>query len=114
MRALAALLALVLAFGAAVMILVAIDIGDTSTCDQLREDVESGEVVLDLDDECFDGSSGQKAVSVILAWASGIVGALAALLALLFAITGTRGPLLVRAAGAAVALGVLSIVIGSI
>ena len=114
MRALGALLALVLAFGAAVMILVAVDIGDTATCDDYREDVESGELVPELDDECFDGSSAQKSVSVVLAWASGIVGALAALTALLFAITGTRGSLLARLAGAAVALGVLSIVIGSV
>ena len=114
MRALGILLALVLAFGAAVMILVAIDIGDTATCDDLREDVESGEVVLDFDDECFDGSSAQKAVSVALAWASGIVGAIAVLVALMFAITGTRGGLLARVAGGAVVLGVLSIVIGSI
>jgi hypothetical protein len=114
MRALGALLALALAFGAAVMILVAIDIGDTATCDEFFEDVASGQLVPELDDECFDGSSGQKAVSVILAWASGVVGAVAALIALLFAITGTRGGLLVRLAGAAVALGVLSIVIGSL
>ena len=114
MRALALLIALVLAFGAAVMILVAIDIGDTATCDDFFEDVASGQVVPELDDECFDGSSAQKAVSVVLAWASGIVGALAVLVALMFAFTGNRGPLLVRLAGAAVVLGVLSIVIGSI
>jgi hypothetical protein len=114
MRALGFLIALVLAFGAAVMIAVAIDIGDTSTCDQFFEDVESGQVVPELDDECFDGSSAQKSISVVLAWASGIVGAIAVLVALMFAVTGTRGPLLARAAGAAVALGILSILIGSI
>ena len=114
MRALGILLALVLAFGAAVMILVAIDIGETATCDDFFEDVASGEVTPDFDDECFDGSSAQKTVSVALAWASGIVGAIAVLVALMFAITGTRGGLLARVAGAAVVLGVLSIVIGSI
>jgi len=50
----------------------------------------------------------------VLAWASGIVGAIADLIARMFAVTGTRGPLLARAAGAAVALGILSILIGSI
>lgn len=114
MRALGLLLALVLAFGAAVMILVAIDIGDTATCEDFVSDVTSGETTLSLDDECFDGSSTQKAVSVVLAWASGIVGAVAVLIALMFAFTGTRGGLLARAAGAAVVLGALSIVIGSI
>ena len=69
MRALGALIALVLAFGAAVMIAVAIDIGDTATCEDLLQDVASGEVTLQLDDECFDGSSAQKAISVVLAWA---------------------------------------------
>jgi hypothetical protein len=114
MRALGILIALVLAFGAAVMIAVAIDIGDTSTCDDFFDDVASGQVVPDFDDECFDGSSAQKAISVVLAWGSGIVGALAVVIALMFAVTGTRGGLLARVAGAAVALGVLSIVIGSI
>jgi hypothetical protein len=114
MRALGLLLALVLAFGAAVMILVAIDIGDTSTCEDFVSDVTSGEVTLSLDDECFDGSSAQKAISVGLAWASGIVGAVAVLIALMFAFTGTRGGTLARVAGAAVVLGALSIVIGSI
>jgi len=114
MRALGVLLALVLAFGAAVMIAVAIDIGDTETCDDFLEQVTSGERVLDLDDECFEGSSAQKAISVVLAWASGIVGVLAVLLALMFAVTGSRGPLLARVAVAAVVLGGLSILIGSI
>ena len=114
MRALAVLIALVLAFGAAVMILVAIDIGDTATCEDFFDDVASGQVVPDLDDECFDGSSAQKAISVVLAWASGIVGALAVLVALAFAITGTRGGLLVRLAGAAILIGALSIAIGSV
>ena len=114
MRALGVLLALVLAFGAAVMIAVAIDIGDTETCDDFLEQVTSGERVLDFDDECFEGSSAQKAISVVLAWASGIVGVLAVLLALMFAVTGSRGQLLARVAIAAVVLGGLSILIGSI
>jgi hypothetical protein len=107
MRALGVIFALVLAFAAAVMILVAIDIGDTPTC----EDVLSGEAFAI---ECFDGSSGQKTISVLLAWASGIVGAIAAFLALAFAITGRRGRLLVQVAGAAIVLGGLSILIGSV
>jgi hypothetical protein len=114
MRALGALIALVLAFGAAVMIAVAIDIGDTPTCDDFLEDVASGEITLDLDDECFDGSSAQKAISVVLAWASGLVGAIAVIIALMFAFTGNRSGLLARVAGAAVVLGILSIVIGSV
>ena len=70
MRALGALIALVLAFGAAVMIAVAIDIGDTATCEDFLQAVASGERTAELDDECFDGSSAQKAISVVLAWAA--------------------------------------------
>ena len=111
MRVLAVLIALVLAFGAAVMILVAIDIGDTATCEEFPTLSLAEQLA---DNECFDGSSTQKAISVVLAWASGIVGALAVLAALLFAFTGTRGGLLARLAGAAVVLATLSIAIGSI
>ena len=114
MRALGVLVALVLAFGAAVMIAVAVDIGDTATCDDFLQEVASGEREADFDDECFDGSSAQKSISVVLAWASGIVGVLAVLVALMFAATGTRGGLLARVAGAAVVLGVLSILVGSL
>ena len=93
------------------MILVAIDIGDTFTCDELEGlplEEQFGET------ECFDGSSAQKAISVALAWASGVVGAIAVIVALMFAFTGARAPLLARVAGAAVVLGILSIVIGSV
>lgn len=114
LRALAAVIALVLAFAAAVMIFVAVDIGETSTCDQFFGDVASGEITPDPDDECFDGSSAQKTISVVLAWASGVAGVLAVLAALALAITGRRGRLLAQLAGAAIALGGLSILIGSI
>jgi hypothetical protein len=107
MRALGVVFALVLAFAAAVMILVAVDIGDTPTCD----DVLSGEA---FSVDCFDGSSGQKTISVALAWGSGIAGAIAAFLALAFAVTGRRGRLLVQVAGLAILLGGLSILIGSV
>lgn len=114
MRALAVLIALVLGFAAAVMIAVAIDIGGTSTCDQLFDDVASGEVTLDFDDECFDGSSAQKTISVVLAWLSGILGVLAVIAALALAIRGTGGRRLAQLAGAAIIVGGLSILIGSI
>ena len=111
MRVLAVLVALVLGFGAAVMIAVAIDIGDTITCDEYRGLSVEEQV---QETECFDGSSAQKAISVALAWASGVVGAIAVIIALMFAFTGTRAPLLARVAGAAVVFGILSIVIGSV
>lgn len=110
MRTLAVLFILVLAFAAAVMIMVGVEIGDTPTCDAIT----AGEEPIPADGECFDGASGQKSISVAFAYASGVVGAIAALLGLAFAITGRRGRLLVRLAVAAIVLGGLSILIGSI
>lgn len=109
-RILALLFALVLAFLAAVMILVAVDINDTPTCD----DLISGVVEIPEDRECFDGSSTAKTVSVGLAWASGFIGVLAALAGLWFTITGRRGRLLVSLAVSAIVLGILSILVGSL
>ncbi len=110
MRTLGVVLVLVLAFAAAVMFVVGADISDTRTCDEAREN-PSATLFLE---ECFDGSSAQKSISVPLAFASGAVGALAALLALAFVVTGRRGQLALRVAAAAIALGALSIGIGSI
>jgi hypothetical protein len=116
-RALAVVLALALAFACAVMVIAMADIGDTPTCDDLRqeiqESVQSGGPP-PTDDECFDGSSGQKTASLILGWPSGVLAGIAALVALFFAATGRRGRLLLQLTGAAIVLGALSIVIGSV
>jgi hypothetical protein len=106
MRALAVLLALILAFGAAVMIAVGIDISDLASCDNPEEVIASGET------ECFEGSEGIKPVVVGLAIASGVIGALGFLAGIAFAVTGTRGRLFAQLAGAAVLLAVLALVIG--
>jgi hypothetical protein len=112
-RALGILLALALAFAAAVMIVAMIDIGDTPTCDDragvAEEIAEEGP-----DAECFEGSSGQKTASLVLGWPSGVVAAFGALFALYFAATGRGGRTLLTIVGVAVALGALSIGIGSI
>ena len=110
MRLGAVILALVLAFGAAVMIVASADIGDTPTCDA----VTSGEDPLPDDGECFDGSSGQKTGSLALTWPGGIIAALAAVAALAFAIRGTGGSLVLRRTAAGVALSALGIRIGSV
>lgn len=112
MRALAVLFALVLAFAAAVMIAVAVEIGDSATCEEFP--TLSPAEQLEQENECFDGSSGQKSATVILAYASGVIGAIAVLLALAFAITGRRGRPVLMATGAAVLLGGLSILVGSV
>ncbi len=105
-RLLAVLLALALAFACAVMVMVAIDIADTPLLDDCAADPTCNEY--------FEGSSAQKTIYVILAWPSAVLAGLAALTALFFAATGRRGRLLLQLTGAAVVLGALAIVIGSI
>jgi hypothetical protein len=109
-RALAVLGVLVLAFAAAVMIAVMVDIGGTPTCaDTPRASIALGETV-----ECFDGSSTQKTISLILGWPSGVLAGIAAVLLLLYTFTGRRGRLAVQAFGLALILGALSIAVGSV
>jgi hypothetical protein len=110
-RVLAVVLALALAFACAVMIAAMVDIGGTPRCDD-PEGV--AQALLEGENECFDGSSAQKVATLVLGWPSGILAGIAALVALYFAATGRRGRLLLQLTGAAIALGVLSIVIGSI
>ena len=109
-RALGVLLALALAFAGAVMIIAMAEISDTPTCD----DVISGAAALPADGECFDGSSGQKAVSLVLGFPSGALAGIGAVAAFFFAVTGGGGRLLMRLTGAAIVLGGLSILIGAV
>ena len=113
-RALGIVLALALAFAAAVMIVAMADIGSTPRCDdEAAVDAELAATGA-AEVECFEGSQTQKVISLILGWPSGILAGLAALLALYFAATGRRGQLLLRLTTIAIVLGALSIVIGSI
>jgi hypothetical protein len=109
-RVLAIVLFLALAFACAVMVIAMSDIGSTPTC----KDVLAGNAALPSDNECFDGSSAQKTASLVLGWPSGVLAGIAALIAIFFAATGRRGRLLVTVTGAAIVLGALSILIGSI
>jgi membrane-associated PAP2 superfamily phosphatase len=113
-RALGVVLALALAFASAVMIIAMADIGDTPRCDDPaaleQERQETGDLVI----ECFEGSQTQKTVSLGLGWPSGVIAGLAALLALYFAATGRRGRLLLQLTAAAIVLGGLSLLIGSL
>jgi hypothetical protein len=109
-RVLAVVLFLALAFACAVMVIAMSDIGSTPTC----RDVLSGKASLPSDNECFDGSSAQKTASLVLGWPSGVLAGIAALIAIFFAATGRRGRLLVMVTSAAIVLGALSILIGSI
>jgi len=107
-RALAVVLALVLAFGAAVMFVVAINPDDTPRCEQFV----SGEVA--GGGECYDITETQQLIQNIFALPAAVLGALGALLALYFAATGRQGRLLVRLAGAAVVLGVAAVIVGQV
>jgi hypothetical protein len=106
-RALAVVLALVLAFGAAVMIVVPLNPDDTPRCEQIASGEFPG-------GECFDMTKTQQTIQNVLAWPAGIIGAAAALMALYFAATGRRGQLLLRLTGAAVALAVGAFVVGQL
>lgn len=104
-RALAGLGAIVIGFGAAIVIAVMVDLGSSPIC----EDVGGA---LAPTEDCYDISSTAKPISLGLGWAGGIIGVLAALALLRVAFTGVGGRLAAQLSGAAVALSVLSIVIG--
>ena len=108
-RILAVVLALALAFACAVMVAVAVDIGGTPVEEDCVTPSMGGDCL-----EYFDGSSAQKTIYIVLAWPSAVLAGIAALLGLYFAATGKRGRLLLQLTGAAVALGALAILIGSV
>jgi hypothetical protein len=108
------ILALALAFACAVMIVAMSDIGSTPRCDDPAAVAEEALENPGEEIECFDGSSAQKVATLVLGWPSGILAGIAALLAFFFAATGRRGRLLLQLTGAAIALGVLSILVGSL
>ena len=104
-RVVGVLLAPVLAFGCAVMLVAMSDIGGTPTCEELKAANSAG--------ECFSGSSLQKGITLGLGWPSGALAGVAALAALAFVITGRRGRLALQLAALALVLGGLSILIGT-
>lgn len=109
-RALAVVLFLALLFACAVMIIAMADIADTPIeKDCIAENVSGGTCT-----EYFDGSSAQKTATLVLGFPSGVLAGIAALVALYFAATGRRGRLLLQLTGAAIALGAVSILVGSI
>ncbi len=106
----AGLLALLLAFGAAVMIIVAIEASDLNVCSDTaaleREQAATGAFIV----ECYDGSTTEKTLTVILGGLSGIFAAVGTVLAFLFTIRGRGGRPLVITAAAAVLLALIVIV----
>ena len=104
----ATFVALVLAFIAAVAIMVMADIGSTATC----EDVFAGKADFNDDNECYDGSSTTKLIALVLGWPGAILAAVSVLLALGFAIRGYGGRTLLQVIIAAAVLLGLSLIIG--
>ena len=83
------ILFILLLVGCFIMIAAATDIAGTTLC----SDVTAQFVQQHPNGSCFDRSQIQKVLSVGFGYASGAVGAIAALLALVFTITGRRGRL---------------------
>ena len=90
-RLLAVIVALVLAFGSAVMIVLPLNPDDTPRCEQ----VASGE---SFSLECYDMTKTQQLIQNIFAWPAGILGAITVLLLLYVAVTG-RGLDMARKTG---------------
>jgi len=103
-RALAGLAALVIGFAAAVVITVMVDLGSSPICDDV------GGAAFPTED-CYDISSGIKPVSLVLGWAGGALGVLAALAFLRVAFTGFGRSIALKIAGAAIVLSAISILI---
>ena len=106
-RLLAVVLALALAFGAAVMIILPLNPDDTPRCEQIASGEFPG-------GDCFDMTKTQQTIQNIIAWPAGVIGALAALMALFFAVTGRRGQLMLRLTTAAIVLGVAAVIVGQL
>ena len=107
-RVLAVVLALALAFGAAVMIVLALNPDDTPRCEQfISGEVQGG-------GECYDITETQQLIQNIFAIPAGVIGGIAALLALYFAATGRQGRLLVRLTVAALVLGIGAVIVGQV
>lgn len=109
-RALAVILFILLLVGCFIMIAASTDIAGTTLC----RDVTRQFVQQHPNGSCFDGSQVQKVLSVGFGYASGAVGAIAALLAIAFTITGRRGRLVAALAVTALVLAGASILVGSV
>ena len=101
-RVLAILAAVVLAFGAAVIALVMLDLGDGPLCGDVGGAAHPTQ-------DCWDVNSTGRVISLVLGWPGAVLAALAALAALAFTITGRNGGRFWMLAIAAVVLCALSI-----
>ena len=105
-RVAALVAALVYAFAGAVMIVASLDLADGPLC----SDVRAG-TALPEDGACFDVSSTMQTVKTVLTFASGIAAAVVFCAGLFCVITGRGARIVVVAAGAAIVLGAVGILI---
>ena len=113
MRVLAVLLFIILALGTYVIIAVMVDLGGRPRCSDTAALLHAAATTQGKV-KCFDVGSTQRVITLALGWVGGVLGGLAALLALAFAITGRRGRLVLLLTAGAVILSGLSILVGSL
>lgn len=106
MRLLAFVLVLALLFGGAVMIIVGLNPDDTPRCEQTELALAAG--------ECYDLSKTQQTIQAVLAFPSGVLAGIAALVGLVVVFTGRQGPLMLRLVVPAVVLGAAAVVVGQL
>lgn len=109
-RLLAVAGSLVLAFLAAVAVIAMADIGALTPC----EEAIGNPSLLSADGECFDGSSTEQTLSLILGWPGAALAVASVLLALAFVVRGRGGRLPIIAIVAGAVLFGLSILVSSI
>lgn len=100
-RVASGLLILLLAFVVLVFMVIVINPDDIPRCD----DVSS-------EGECFDVTETQRTLQIVVSIVGSVVGALAALAALYFTVTGRRGRLVLQLTGATFAVGLLLVIVG--
>jgi hypothetical protein len=107
-RIVAVVVALIFLLAGAVMIVVSVDLGQGPRCEQ----VFSGEEPPDENGECLNDSKTIQTLTVVLTFLSGIAAAAVVLTAILFAVRGRGARLVAIAAGAAVVLGGIGLIVG--
>jgi hypothetical protein len=104
LRGLAALLALALAFAAAVLIALAVDAADQ----KLREDCHTAGC------EYFDGGSAQRAVTVAFLGLGGLFGVAGVMVCLLVATSGGSSRWMLPVTGMAILFGAIGVVVANV
>jgi hypothetical protein len=112
-RVLAALLAILLAIGAAVVLIAMVHVGHWPRCGDtvaVRRAASAHHARV----KCLDLSATRRSVTLGLGWAGGVTGVLAALIAIGFAVTGRRGRLLLAITALALILSGACFLVGAL